>query len=84
MGRTPDPHTPLPVPGETGSGTMSHQHTALTGLPGGRRSDDTLLLPVTGLPSVAAIFIESISCDSFSRLTDNKQNFSSPIIVTQN
>lgn len=34
-GCTPDPHTPMLVPGDTGPGTTSHQHTALTGLPGG-------------------------------------------------
>lgn len=54
-GRTPDPHTPLLVPGEAGPGTMSHQHTVLTGLPGELRSDDMLLWTISGFLSIAPL-----------------------------
>lgn len=74
-GRTPDPHTPLLVPGDTGNGTMSHQRSALTGLPRGLWSDGMLLESVSDFP----LYLQSPPT-----VADNKQNSSSAIMVTRN
>lgn len=54
-GCTPDPHELLMVLGETGLGTMSHQHAALTDLLWGFQSDDTSVWPVSGFPSISLL-----------------------------
>lgn len=80
----------LPCWSQERLGSMSHQHTALTGLPGEdlvtwHAAVASFWVSITSLNLVSfhCKYFPWLQLTAFRRLTDNKLNFSSPIIVTQ-